>query len=166
MRRTAVIAVTAGAVIALGGGIALAFDGEGVSPGSAGRTAMTTSASPEAEAGTPTADPSTTTSPSTPTTPTTIDRAEAERIALRTVPGGRVESVEREIEHGRAVWDVDVIARGAKHEVDIDVQTGKVLKHGTGHDDKGNDNRGHDDRGHDDRGHDDRGYDDRGYDDN
>ncbi|GAA2091581.1 PepSY domain-containing protein [Actinomadura alba] len=177
MRRTTVIAGVTGAAIVLGGGIALAFDGGGASPGSAGRTAVTSPASPEVESGAPTDDsfptasPSTTPSPSSPSAPespsaspmpsapTAIDRAEAVRIALRTVPGGRIESVERETEHGRAVWDIDVIAGAAEHDLDIDARTGEVLRHRKD-DDKGDDDRGHDDSGHDDQGHDDRGHDD------
>jgi hypothetical protein len=179
MRRTTVIAGVAGAAIVLGGGIAVAFDGESTPPG-AGRTAVTSPASPEVESGAPSDDPSATaspsmtpsapespsasSSPSTPMAPAAVDRAEAVRIALRTVPGGRVESVERETEHGRLVWDIDVIAGGAEHDLHIDARTGDVLRHrkddDKGHDDSGRDDSGRDDRGHDDRGHDDRGHDD------
>ncbi|MBC6461233.1 PepSY domain-containing protein [Actinomadura sp. HBU206391] len=160
MRRTTVIAGVAGAAIVLGGGIALAFDG-GSTPPVAGRTAVTSPASPEVESGAPSDDPSATASPpessspsapsespsaSAPAAPTAISRAEAERIALRTVAGGRVESVEHETEHGVPVWDIDVIAGGAEHDVEIDGRTGKVLQHETDHDDdKGHNGKNHDD---------------------
>jgi hypothetical protein len=54
-----------------------------------------------------------------------------------------VESVERETEHGRAVWDVDVIVNGVEHDIDVDRSTGAVTRHrvkATG--DKGGDDRG------------------------
>ncbi|GAA3336744.1 hypothetical protein GCM10020358_10490 [Amorphoplanes nipponensis] len=59
--------------------------------------------------------------------------------------------VEREAEHGRAVWDVEVRSGATEHEIDVDRATGAVLRHESGADDDATD--GHDD--HDDHGSDD-----------
>ncbi|GAB1646053.1 PepSY domain-containing protein [Krasilnikovia sp. MM14-A1259] len=83
-----------------------------------------------------------------------IDTARA--IALRATGGGRVTSIEAETEHGRAVWDVDVVAGGVRHDIDVDQATGAVTRHrvkgasgGSVADDRG---RGSDDTTADDRG--------------
>jgi hypothetical protein len=96
----------------------------------------------------------------------TIDTARA--IALRAVGGGRVTGIESETEHGRAVWDVDVVAFGVRHDIDVDSSTGTVLRHrikgSSGNDDRrgGGDDRGRDDRGRGGHGSDDQGGDDHG----
>ncbi|WP_396454060.1 PepSY domain-containing protein, partial [Actinomadura sp.] len=155
MRRTTLIAGVAGAAIVLGGGVALANGGGSTPPGGTGRAAAV---APSASPSTPAAPKA----PVTPRAPGAIDSGEAARIALRVVPGGWIESVELETEHGRTVWDVDVIVNGVEHDIHIDVRTGTVLRHRTDDDrGRGRDDRGHDDRGHDDRGHG-RGHDDRG----
>ena len=41
-------------------------------------------------------------------------------------------SIEQETEHGRAVWDVDVLAGGVEHDIDVDRATGEVLGHESG----------------------------------
>lgn len=99
----------------------------------------------------------------------------ARSIALRVAGGGWVTGIEAEAEHGRAVWDIDVVAGGVRHDIDVDRATGVVLRHrikdpsdattaGTTGDDHGGRGRGSDDTGADDRGHggDDRGGDDHG----
>jgi hypothetical protein len=103
-----------------------------------------------------------------------VTAGQAKTIALRAAGGGRVESIEREREHGRLVWDVDVIVKGVEHDIDVDATTGQVTRHrtdddrgrGRGGDDSGRDDRGRggDDSGKDDRGRggDDSGKDDRG----
>jgi hypothetical protein len=74
----------------------------------------------------------------------------ARTIAIRVAGGGYVESIERETEHGRAVWDVDVIVGGVEHDIDVDRATGEVTRHRTkGSDD---DRNGSDDKGGDDKG--------------
>jgi peptidase YpeB-like protein len=59
-----------------------------------------------------------------------IDAAKA--IAIRAAGGGRVTSIERETEHGRAVWNVDVLIGGVDHDFDIDLATGAVSRHRAG----------------------------------
>ena len=53
----------------------------------------------------------------------------AKRIAVEAAGGGRIAKVEGEVEHGRAVWSVDVIVGGVEHDVDVDKVTGSVLRH-------------------------------------
>lgn len=58
-----------------------------------------------------------------------ISVADAERIALAQFPGGEVRAIERDHEHGRAVFDVEVRDRdGREHEVVIDVESGRILR--------------------------------------
>lgn len=166
MRRAATIALTTGAAVTiLGGGIAMAYDGGGrpAADHRAERAATSVTSSPTAA----------------PTAGTSTSRATAERIALGAVPGGRIRSAELEVEHGRQVWKVDVIAGGVVHEVYVDLGTGKVIRDRAARDDARDDNRHdalddrrggrHDDAvedgphhgGGDDSGH--RGGDDRGH---
>jgi hypothetical protein len=58
----------------------------------------------------------------------TLDQA-AER-ALREVPGGTVEGVERDFEFGRRVIEVEVQGSdGLEHELVFDVSDGRLLAH-------------------------------------
>jgi len=61
--------------------------------------------------------------------PAAVDIAAARAIALRAAGGGKVTSIESETEHGRAVWDVDVVTGGVRHDIDVDRSTGTVLRH-------------------------------------
>ncbi|MDY7086069.1 MAG: PepSY domain-containing protein [Actinomycetota bacterium] len=92
---------------------------------------------------------------------TSITIAQARSKALSAVGGGRVTKVEAETEHGRAVWEVEVVYRGAEHDLDIDRRTGAVTDHDVsavrGGDDGRSDDKGRDDdrsgrHGGDDRG--------------
>ena len=83
---------------------------------------------------------------------------EAVSRAVAHLGGGTATKVERETEHGRAVWEVDVRRDSRITEVHVDTATGSVTRV----DDDGRDGRGREDRGGDDRGGDDRGGDDRG----
>ncbi|MEU4220703.1 PepSY domain-containing protein [Actinoplanes sp. NPDC026623] len=100
--------------------------------------------------------------------PAAVDIDAARAIALGVAGGGRVTGIEAETEHGRAVWDIDVVTNGVRHDIDVDRATGAVLRHRT----KGSDRvktRSSDDNGTDDRrdhGTDDHGTDDNGTDDN
>ncbi|MEV4708226.1 PepSY domain-containing protein [Actinoplanes sp. NPDC049316] len=119
----------------------------------------------------PTPSPSVSTPASSPSSSTAISLDAAEAIAVRAAGGGRVTKVEREAEHGRAVWDVDVVLRGVEHDIDVDRATGAVLRHRvkggssavSTTDDRGR-GRDSDDRAGDDRGRG-RGSDDNGGDD-
>jgi len=57
-----------------------------------------------------------------------ITLAEAERIALAEVPGGRVTDIERERERRGDVYEVTVLdERGLEHDLVIDAESGAVL---------------------------------------
>jgi hypothetical protein len=134
MRRTATIVTGTGIAIAIfGGGLALAFDGGGPSSAGVTRTATPTAVSPVIPSDTPTA---TSSEPvATPSSAATqVGRAEAERIALRAVPGGRIQSVELEQEHGRLVWEVNVKSGNLGHKVQVDTHTGEVTRNKAEHD--------------------------------
>ncbi|MCO8269356.1 PepSY domain-containing protein [Actinoplanes sp. TRM 88003] len=97
---------------------------------------------------------------------TSFSAEQARAKALATVGGGRVTKVERDTEHGRAVWEVEVHYKGVEHDLDIDRKTGAV----TDHDRDRDDDRGRDDDDRDDdnsgrHGGDDRHDDDRHGDD-
>ena len=79
-----------------------------------------------------------------------LTAAEASAVAVAHLGGGTVTKVERETEHGRAVWEVDVRRGSGVSEVHVDTATGSVTRV----EDRGRDDRGRDDRG---RGGDDRG---------
>jgi hypothetical protein len=58
-----------------------------------------------------------------------VSRTRAEQIATRAAGGGRVTKVERETEHGRAVYKIEVRVGAVEHDLYIDVATGDVLRH-------------------------------------
>ncbi|MBO6939839.1 MAG: PepSY domain-containing protein [Deltaproteobacteria bacterium] len=58
-----------------------------------------------------------------------IDAARAERIARQEVPNSTTESIERDYEDGRYVFEVELVtADGVEHEVVIDARDGRVLR--------------------------------------
>jgi uncharacterized membrane protein YkoI len=89
---------------------------------------------------------------------------QAKAIAVRAAGGGRVESIERETEHGRLVWDADVIVDGVEHDIDVDAATGEVTRHRTD-DDRGRGRGGDDKVRSDDKSSDDKSSDDKSSDD-
>ncbi|MGE3660563.1 MAG: PepSY domain-containing protein [Pseudonocardia sp.] len=48
--------------------------------------------------------------------------------AVAHVGGGQVESIEREVEHGAAIWEVEVVRDGVEHDVDVAAEDGAVLR--------------------------------------
>ena len=91
------------------------------------------------------------------TTPTTALAAagptadDAGRAAVRHLGGGDVAGVEREVEHGRTVWGVDVRRGTTVTRVHVDALTGAVTRVQPGRDDR-TASRAADDRTTDDRG--------------
>ena len=178
-RKASVLVIGAMAAVAIGSGVALASSGGDDTPSRAAvADTLTDAPSPSASAddsgndatddrfdaglGTPDS-PSADPSPSASSSPSAsapssgggsaISAAQARTIALRAAGGGRVTDIERESEHGRAVWDVEVYRGGVEHDIDVDRATGDVLRHRTDRDDdRGGDDRG---RGGDDDDHDD-----------
>jgi len=69
---------------------------------------------------------STTTPTSTPAAAVTADEAGSRAVAR--VGGGTVTKVEREVEHGRTVWKVDVRRDTRLTEVHVDVANGAVTR--------------------------------------
>src|SRR5664279_85512 len=58
-----------------------------------------------------------------------LSRAEAEKRTLQEVPGGKILSVEREVEKGKDVWSLDVRSADGKHvfELQYEAATGKLV---------------------------------------
>jgi hypothetical protein len=58
-----------------------------------------------------------------------LSKAEAERIALAKVPGGKVVTSELEKEDGKLIWTFDISQQGTKDitEVNVDAKTGEVV---------------------------------------
>ncbi|HEY0537756.1 MAG TPA: PepSY domain-containing protein [Actinoallomurus sp.] len=134
MRKKAITGAGFTAIV-LGGGLVLALNGGGSA--SAERTAATQTR------------PSASVSPAA----TTISRAEAERIALQTVPGCQVRSAELETEHGATVWSVRVSKGDVTHELQLDARTGKVVRDRSGQSGAGQSGAGQSGAGHDTAGH-------------
>ncbi|MEO3829612.1 PepSY domain-containing protein [Actinomadura sp. B10D3] len=113
--RWPLVAVAAAALIAAGGvGAVAAADGD--------------------DDGTPAGDPSATTSaPSAPAP--AVPLAQAVDTALKAVPG-TVDEAELDDEHGRAVWEIDVLPdRGTPRNVVVDAGNGKVVANRADHPD-------------------------------
>ncbi|MCX6465260.1 MAG: PepSY domain-containing protein [Pseudonocardiales bacterium] len=159
MSRTRIAAATATIGLLVAGGAALAL-----TPVEEPVTPLPTLASARSSG---TAGPSTsplTTTPSTATASPTTSQAPAPAapalaadaaaaIALRHTGGGRVTEIERETEHGRAEWKVEIVTGGVERDVRVDATTGAITRDETDRprdDDRGGDDRG----GDDDRGHD------------
>jgi Peptidase propeptide and YPEB domain len=77
-----------------------------------------------------------------------VDADKASGIALARAGGGQVVDIEAEAEHGRPVWKVELVKGGAEYRVDVDRETGGILRFrledgGRGGDDRhGDDNSG------------------------
>jgi hypothetical protein len=70
-----------------------------------------------------------------PSSSAAISLGDAKAIAIKAAGGGRVTDVERETEHGRAVWDIEVQKGAIEHDIDVDRTTGDVLRHRSERDD-------------------------------
>ncbi|MEU7984085.1 PepSY domain-containing protein [Streptosporangium canum] len=112
---TAIAIATIGtaALLAGGGGIALAAGQTAASAASA-TAAATTAAAPAA-----TAD---------------ISSRKAVQIARKRVPGGRVTEIEREWEHGHSVWKVELRKGGWEYDVYVSAKSGRIIKFKRDHD--------------------------------
>ena len=154
MNRTrTVVMIAAGAFATLGvAGTALAAGNDGTSGSMVTVAAPGPSPSDDRARG---AQPSSSPSASSPSSAAPVgggvDEAKAREIAVRAAGGGRVQDVERENEHGRDVWDVEVDVNGVEHEFDIDAASGEIVRHDTDDDrDDDSDDRDDDRDGDDD----------------
>ncbi|MFC4947438.1 PepSY domain-containing protein [Pseudonocardia sp. GCM10023141] len=64
----------------------------------------------------------------TPAPPAVAGAEDATTAALRATGGGRIVSVEREFEHGRAEWKVVIDRDGVRREVRVDAATATVTR--------------------------------------
>jgi peptidase YpeB-like protein len=141
--RLVLVAATGATVLIAGAGLAVAASPTPTaSLASAGQVAPTSTSSPISM--NPTGLTGTDVGPGS-----EITSEEAVRIALAHVGGGRVREIERELEHGRREWKVEVVNGGREHDIRVDATTGAVTRTDMDRDDRG----GRDDRGRDDRGH-------------
>ncbi|TCB90969.1 hypothetical protein E0H26_26105 [Micromonospora zingiberis] len=99
-------------------------------------------ATPDDSSGTvATTDPTATGTPAAPGSPTAStgsatpgsgqDAVSAERageLALAQAGGGRITEIDRDRENGRPVWEVEIVKGDTEHEIDIDRETGAVVK--------------------------------------
>ena len=151
-RKASVLVVGAMAAVAIGGGVALASSGgddttirpstvsindtlvdDSFSPSPEASPSESATSSPGSKA--PSGASSTAPTRVQSTSGSGISADQARKIALKAAGGGRVTDIERETEHGRAVWDVEVQRGNVEHDIDIDRQTGDVLRHKKDHDD-------------------------------
>ncbi|WBB70681.1 PepSY domain-containing protein [Micromonospora sp. WMMD812] len=105
-----------------------------------------------ATTGTPSGAPTTGGSSTQPTGPggDRVDQQQAGEIALARAGGGRIVEIEAEQEHSRPVWSVEVVAGGTEHDIDVDRETGAVLRAEQEDADDDDDDGRHDGRGDDD----------------
>ncbi|MFI7550337.1 PepSY domain-containing protein [Micromonospora sediminimaris] len=57
-----------------------------------------------------------------------VSRERAGEIALAQAGGGQITETDRDEENGRAVWEVEIVNGGTEHEIDVDRQSGEVVK--------------------------------------
>jgi uncharacterized membrane protein YkoI len=115
--RIAVLAGTAGVIVAGGTAAAFAFQGD-----SQPTQATTTAYNPA-----PAAPKAAETSPAPAKAAGKVTAAQARQIALHRAGGGWVTETDFDHEHGTAVWEVDVTTQQRHYEFHIDAATGKVL---------------------------------------
>ncbi|OUC96697.1 PepSY domain-containing protein [Streptosporangium minutum] len=99
---TAVVTIGTAALLAGGGGIALAAD----------RAAALSPATAASE----------------------IPYQKAAQIARSRVSGGRVTKIERECEHGYAIWKVEVRKDGWEYDIHVSAESGTIVKFKRGSD--------------------------------
>jgi cytoskeletal protein RodZ len=165
-RKLLVGAIVAGALtVTAGTALALSQDDQ-PSSGAAPTTTSSASATSTTSATTsaPTTAPTTSSSTPTGTSSTSAGTAQAELSAddaariVRERVGGTVHEVEREVEHGRLEWKVEITGRdGVTYDVRVDAVTGEFTRvdqdsdgRDDSRDDDGDDSSGHGRHGGDD----------------
>jgi hypothetical protein len=157
MSNRLVLATTTGVLtlLAAGAGLVLAGTADPVaSPVSTANGAVL--AAPSSPIATTSAHPTSSTAVAPAASASDISPDEAASIALAHVGAGRVREIEREFEHGRHEWKVEIVDGPHEHDVRVDATTGAITR--TDRDDNDGRERGRrDDRGS--HGRDDRGAD-------
>lgn len=138
IRRPVVLAAATGVTLLALTGTALALGAAG-GDDSATRTPTVAASSTSSTGAQPT-------SLLTDTAQAGVDRAAAEQAAVAHVGGGQVVKVEREFEHGRQVWEVDVRTGSGVRELHVDTATGQVTRDRLDDDDDDRDDRYDDSR--------------------
>jgi uncharacterized membrane protein YkoI len=161
MKRTSMILLSAGALVAAVTGTALAGGNQDATPARSASSARTATA-PETTTETPThvttADvtvtPTQTLAPTAAAGPS-VSSGRAGDIALARVGGGTITEVESEVEHGRTAWSVKILRNGGRYEVYVDRSNGAIIRAEGESDDGrggGDDRTGTDDHGGDHHG--------------
>lgn len=158
-RKALVVLVTAAAaagIIATGAAAGAALTGDGADEGFGVAVS-----SPPSDESTPSDDSSTPPSGDPTSKAPAADMVGRERaidIALATTGGGTVVDTEREFEHGRPAWKIEIVKGGVEHKVYVDRETGAIVKFDRdddGHGGSGSGRGGDDDHGGKGRGGDD-----------
>ncbi|MFI6338794.1 PepSY domain-containing protein [Streptomyces sp. NPDC050535] len=153
MKRTSVILLSAGALVAAITGTALAGGNQDATPTRSASSAPTATASgtaTEIPTPSPTADVTAdvTVSPTTPANAAaSVSSGRAGEIALAHVGGGTITEIESEVEHGRTAWSVKILRNGSRYKVYVDRSNGQITRAERKSDDDGPDDhhRGGDD---------------------
>ena len=158
MKPITTLAGLAAAAAVVTGGVLLATsdDDTNVAPSAQRAIGTPTQLEPAATTDSGTANPT----PRSPADGQAITAEQASVIAVDHIGGGTAVDIERESEHGRTVWDVEVVHDRQEIEVHVDAVTGEVTR--IDRDDR--DDR-HDDDRYDDDHHDRHSDDDDRYDD-
>ncbi|BCJ58294.1 PepSY domain-containing protein [Micromonospora endophytica] len=88
---------------------------------------VATPASPSGTTATPTATP-TDAATAAPAGDDAVSGERAGEIALAHVGGGRITETDRDRENGRPVWEIEIVSGDTEHDIDVDRETGAVLK--------------------------------------
>lgn len=130
MKRTSLIAVTAGTAAVLGlAGTALAAE-----PSPSGPASAPASVPASGPASVPASGPASAPASGAASAPaagagSAVSEEQARAAAVQKAGGGQVTEVEAEKENGHDVWSVEVLAGDVEHEVDIDRTTGEIRDH-------------------------------------
>ncbi|HEY0453707.1 PepSY domain-containing protein [Actinophytocola sp.] len=120
-RRTLVVAAAAGAIVVSGGAaIALAATGGPLSAGAQPTSTFDPTSISATSEDRPTSTPS--------AAPGQLSADDAGRIAQERLGGGTVINIERELEHGRTEWKVELTKDGVTYDVRVDASTGDITR--------------------------------------
>jgi uncharacterized membrane protein YkoI len=129
MRNRTVIAIVTGTFVAVAvTGTALAANRDDDPAAGTSASASLGSSPSESPSESPSPSPSDSATPSGPAA-AAITESRAGEIALAAAGGGTVTTIERETEHGRAVYRIRVVHGATRHDLKVDQVTGAVVDH-------------------------------------